>query len=202
MPALSLSSLSLLKYRKLQKIGGLRMDYLYHYYDESTGPFRNLSDLPPESAEAVLQDIRASNTGFASRRPPDYLQIRRGLEARARELFIAKGGRPVRQQPHYMTFGSCPWLLEWYPRGTSLAIPVAAFSPGKISFTYGDLFPAMRYLDGKAYREQVYTLEEIPGVIREYGLPQDWNADGAFGPERYIEVQVWEEPPSRFEKYL
>jgi hypothetical protein len=178
------------------------MDYLYHYYDESTGPFRNLSDLAPEAAEAVLGDIRARNTGFASRRSPDYLEIRRSLEARARELFIAKGGRPVRQQPHYMTYGSCPWLLEWYPQGRALAIPVDAFSPDRISCTYGDLFPAMRHLDGKPYREKVYTLEEIQEVIQEYGLPQNWNPAGASGPERYIEVQVWEEPPGRFEKYL
>lgn len=172
------------------------MDYLYHYYDESTGPFRNLSDLAPEAAETVLRDIRMQNKGFASRRSADYLEVRRGLEERARNLFIAKGGRPVRQQPHYMTFGSCPWLLDWYPEGTAIAIPVAAFSPDRISFTYGDLFPTMRYLDGKAYREQVYTLEEIHEVIGEYGLPQNWNPAGAFGPERYIEVQVWEEPPA------
>jgi len=28
-----------------------------------------------------------------------------------------------------------------------------------------------------------------------YGLPQEWNADGQGGPERYIEAQVWDEPP-------
>lgn len=174
------------------------MEDLYHYYDQSTGPFRNLSDLAPEAAESVLGDIRRQNKGFASRRSADYLEIRRGLEERARALFIAKGGRPVRQQPHYMTFGSCPWLLDWYPQGTAIAIPVTAFSPDRISFTYGDLFPAMRYLDGKPYREQVYTLDEIREVVREYGLPQHWNAEGRSGPERYIEVQVWEEPPAGF----
>ncbi|WNS43368.1 hypothetical protein [Paenibacillus sp. MMS20-IR301] len=172
------------------------MDCLYHYYDESTGPFRNLSDLAPAAAESVLSGIREQNKGFASKRSPDYLEIRRGLEERARAMFIAKGGRPLRQQPHYMTFGSCPWLLDWYPDGRVLKIPVTAFSPERISFTYGDLFPTMRYPDGKPYRGQVYTLEEIRGLIREYGLPQHWNATGAFGPERYIEVQVWEEPPA------
>ncbi|OKP92915.1 hypothetical protein [Paenibacillus sp. P32E] len=174
------------------------MEYLYHYYDKSAGPFRNLSDLAPEEAEHVLADIRQKNKGFASKRSADYLDIRRSLEHKAREAFIAKGGRPVRQQPHYMTFGSCPWLLEWYPSGMELRIPLDCFSPGCISFTYGDLFPTMRVLDGKPYRGQVYLLTEIREVILQFGWPQEWNAGGTHGPERYIEVQVWEDPPQIF----
>lgn len=32
---------------------------------------------------------------------------------------------------------------------------------------------------------------EILEIIKKYGYPQDWNKDGKFGPERYIEVHVW-----------
>lgn len=171
------------------------MEYLYHYYDESTGPFRNLSDLSPEEAENVLADIRRSKRGFASRRSPDYLVIRRALELKAREAFIAKGGRPLRQHPHCMTLGSCPWLLDWYPKGMELRIPLTAFAADKISFTYGDLFPAMRVQDGKPYRGQVYTVDEIGRIVEIFGLPQHWNPEGALGPERYIEVQIWDDAP-------
>ena len=31
----------------------------------------------------------------------------------------------------------------------------------------------------------------LPGLIAKYGLPQDWNADGRYGPERYIETHIW-----------
>lgn len=168
-------------------------ELLYHYYEASTGPFRNLSDLPEDEAEMVLKNLRSENKGFASKRSADYLQIRRELEQKARALFIAKGGQPVRKYPHYMTFESCPWLMEWYPNGCELRIPVSAFDPGTISFTYGDLFPAMRVQDSSPYRGQVYTLEEIREVIAVYGLPQTWNPDGKQGPERYIEVQVWDD---------
>lgn len=34
---------------------------LYHYYDRTIGPFRNLSDLPLEEAKAVLDRIRKEN---------------------------------------------------------------------------------------------------------------------------------------------
>ena len=35
--------------------------------------------------------------------------------------------------------------------------------------------------------------KELFGGIQQYGLPQDWNADGKGGPERYIEAQIWED---------
>ena len=58
----------------------------------------------------------------------------------------------------------------------------------------------MRYQDGKPYRGQVYTLTELSGLIEQYGLPQDRNAVGEHGPDRYIEAQVWADVP--LEPYL
>jgi len=46
-------------------------------------------------------------------------------------------------------------------------------------------------LDDKEYRRKLYTHNEIVKVIKKYGLPQDYNADGAYGPERYVEAHVW-----------
>jgi hypothetical protein len=94
-----------------------------------------------------------------------------------------------------MVLGSCSWLLEWYQDGCEVRIPLADFAPACVSFTYGDTFPAMRYPDGKRYRGQVYMLNELPDLIREFGLPQDWNPEGALGPDRYIEAQVWDNAP-------
>ncbi len=172
-------------------------DFLSHYYEASDGPFRNLSDLPEAEAEAVLERIRRAGDRFASQRRDDYVAVRRGLEERVRELFIAKGGQPQRRRPHYLIVGDCPWLRSWYLNGCGLRIPLAAFSLEIISFTYGDTFPALRYQDGKPYRGQVYTLPELPGLIEQYGPPQDWNAEGELGPDRYIEAQVWADEPLR-----
>jgi hypothetical protein len=57
---------------------------LYHYYECRRGPFVNLSDLPFVEAEQILTAIRQAGQTFASKRAPDYLAIRRDLEARAR----------------------------------------------------------------------------------------------------------------------
>ena len=176
-------------------------DFLSHYYEGTDGPFRNLSDLPLSEADLILQQIRSGeNRRFAKQRQADYLSVRRSLEDRVRELFIAKGGRPRRERPHYMIVGACPWLISWYPQGCELRIPLSAFSAEIVSFTYGDTFPAMRFQDGKPYRRQVYTLAGLPGLIEQYGLPQDWNAQGIFGPDRYIEAQVRADEP--LESYL
>lgn len=170
-------------------------DSLYHYYPCSGQPFRNLSDLPPDAAERLLEQIRQHGEGFASKRQPDYLTIRRELETRVRELFIAKGGQPVREHPNYMILGACDWLKSWYTEGCELSIPLERFAPEQVSFTYGDTFPAMRFPDGKPYRQQVYTLAELPELVDRYGLPQDWNPNGTHGPDRYIEAQIWDDAP-------
>lgn len=48
-----------------------------------------------------------------------------------------------------------------------------------------------RVNDGKEYRKKLYTYDEILGIIEKYGYPQDWNNDGKYGPERYIEAHIW-----------
>ena len=50
------------------------MDFLYHYFDESTGPFQSLSDLEPEEAERILNEIRVQKKGFASKKDPRTIQ--------------------------------------------------------------------------------------------------------------------------------
>lgn len=164
---------------------------LYHYFDIETGPYKNLSDLSLDDAKKVQNKLRKNSICFASKRYEGYLEIRRDLELKAREIFINKGGKPERKVPHYMTLDKCNWLLEWYRNPKSIAIDLCDSDSEVISFTYGDLFPTMRYNDGKVYRKQVYTLFEIKKIVEEFGLPQEWNKDGKLAPERYIEVQVW-----------
>ncbi|AIQ53514.1 hypothetical protein [Paenibacillus sp. FSL R7-0331] len=170
---------------------------LYHYYEKALGPFRNLSDLPAAEAEEVLAAIRQKKKTMAAHRPDGYLQRRRELEQLARALFIAKGGKPVRTAPHYMVIGECEWLKSWYAEGEAVHMPISGFDTDTLSFSYGDLFPTFspKVQDGREYRGKVYTSSEIVTLIQKYGLPQVWNKDGVNGPERYIEVQVWDEGP-------
>jgi hypothetical protein len=170
-------------------------DFLTHYYENSTGPFSNLSMLPWEQAKQILEEIRSNRNRFASQCSSDYLEIRLELEIKIRKLFEEKGGKPKLARPHYMILGTCPWLKGWYVDRQELQIKLASIREDSLSFTYGDSFPAIHYRDGKPYREQVYTMRELGEIIRRYGLPQEWNPDGKGGPERYIEAQIWDDTP-------
>ena len=80
-----------------------------------------------------------------------------------------------------------------YENSDYIKIPVEEFDMNTLSFTYGDSMPTFSPTinDGREYRHQLYTYKEILKIIDKYGLPQDWNDDGKYGPERYIEVHVW-----------
>jgi len=168
-------------------------DFLTHYYERQNGPLLSLTDLPEEESEAVLEEIRKRGDVLASRRYPEYLSVRRELETAIRALFVVRGGQPRRPRPHYFILGECAWFEGWYRETACLRVALRQLDPLAVSFTYGDSFPAMRVRDGKPYRGQVYTLADLAEVVQKYGMPQEWNADGKLGPERYIEAQVWQE---------
>lgn len=168
--------------------------YLYHYFDKTTGPFRNLSDLPVEQAKSVLERIKTTQPASqAAQRHDKYVEYRRNCESILRSEFARKGGLIFRKAPHYMVIEHSPWLYSWYENSDYIKIPIEAFDTSTLSFTYGDSMPTFSPTinDGKEYRHKLYTYHEILEIIDKYGLPQNWNNDGNYGPERYIEVHVW-----------
>lgn len=92
-----------------------------------------------------------------------------------------------------MTVEHSPWLSSWFEQSAFIKIDINEFDKNTISFTYGDSHPTFspKVNDGKEYRKNLYTYNEILGIIAKYGLPQDWNNDGKYGPERYIEAHIW-----------
>lgn len=167
---------------------------LYHYYDKTIGPFRNLSDISAEEANRVLKEIAEKKPNVqCAKRNPEYMQMRAYYENILRSEFQKKGGLIQRKVPHYMVVEHSPWLSTWYENSAFIKIPIEEFDLRTVSFTYGDSHPTFseRVNDGKEYRKKLYTYDEILEVIAKYGLPQDWNDDGRFGPERYVEAHIW-----------
>ena len=121
------------------------------------------------------------------------METRHFYENLIRDLFVQKGGKIERKAPHYMVVEHSPWLSTWYENSAFIKIPIEEFDSKTLSFTYGDSHPTFspRVKDGKEYRKKLYMYDEILEIIDKYGLPQDWNDDGRFGPERYVEVQIW-----------
>lgn len=168
--------------------------YLYHYYEKDRLPFLNLSDLPFEEANRILDNIKKNKpTAYCAKRQPEYMKDRLYYKGILREEFLKKGGKIKRKAPHYMIIEHSPWLSSWYEDSAYIKIPIEEFDLSTLSFTYGDSHPTFspRVNDGKEYRKKLYTYDEILKIIEKYGLPQEWNEAGKYGPERYIEVHVW-----------
>ncbi|MEO3948049.1 hypothetical protein [Gorillibacterium sp. CAU 1737] len=171
---------------------------LYHYYDPAIGPFKNLSDLPLTEATEVLKTVKANKPDSqCAKRQASYMEDRLHFEELLRNKFLEKGGLVERHVPHYMVIEHSPWLSTWFKPCAHVMIPIEAFDLKTVSFTYGDSHPTFsnRVTDGKEYRKTLYLYEEILGLIDKYGLPQIWNDDGRFGPERYIEAHIWSDVP-------
>ena len=172
---------------------------LYHYYDKTIGPFVNLSDLEIDKAKAVLEAIKTNKPNSQSaKRHATYMEDRLHYESILRDEFIKKGGKPRRKAPHYMVVGHSSWLASsWFENTGCISFPISKFDMETISFTYGDSHPVFsprsNPMDDKEYRRKLYTFDEISEIIRKYGLPQDWNNDGKYGPERYVEAHIWDD---------
>ena len=167
---------------------------LYHYFDKKTGPFKNLSELSEEEAERILLSIKENKPdSMCAKRQESYIADRRRFEEILRLEFGKKSGKIERNVPHYLVVGECQWLQTWYEDCDVVVVDTDDLDTDTISFTYGDSHPTFsdKVNDGKEYRKKLYTYDEILKVIEKYGLPQEWNPNGEFGPERYVEAHVW-----------
>ena len=167
---------------------------LYHYFDKKTGPFKNLSELSEEEAERILLSIKENKPdSMCAKRQESYIADRRRFEEILRLEFGKKGGIIERNVPHYLVVGESRWLQTWYEDCDVVVVDTDDLDTDTISFTYGDSHPTFsdKVNDGKEYRKKLYTYDEILKVIEKYGLPQEWNPNGEFGPERYVEAHVW-----------
>ncbi len=169
---------------------------LYHYYDRTIGPFKSLTEISLDEAITVLDDLkRTKPKSQSASRNDKYVQYRRNCEAILKRECAKKGILINREAPYYMVIEHSPWLSTWYENSAFVKIPIEEFDLRTLSFTYRDSMPTFSdsFLDGKEYRKQLYTYEEILDLIKKYGLPQLWNEDGSHAPERYIEVHIWDD---------
>ncbi len=173
--------------------------FLYHYYEIEQGPFLNITQNKFEEAIKIQNNI---SVGFNSKRPPNYIELRFALEKRLKESFVAKGGKPKRNDPFYFTLGECEWLKSCYKNPGVVKIPLTAIKPGQISFTYPDSMVSFQLYDElklskyrKACNGHVYLLNELKVLLNEYGLPSEekWLSQENLKYDRYVEVQVWDD---------
>jgi hypothetical protein len=167
---------------------------LYRYFSPSRDVFAGVSDL-----DFTLFPDSEPYKGLLPRNyNQEYISRRLKTEQELYNQFRAKGGKPQKLHPYYLTLGACDeWFFGKKHCFGSLAFELSEFDENTISFTYGDSIPTFmeEYDDGKEYRKKVYTFREIKELIHRYGLPQEWNPMEEYGPENYIEAQIWSDNP-------
>ncbi|WP_172203215.1 hypothetical protein [Niveibacterium sp. COAC-50] len=184
--------------------------HITHYHLADRRPFLNLSDLADDALQQVLDELnarRSADAGYQRFFGRRYMQLRRLTEARMRELFVAAGGRPERQSPHYFVLGSSEWFRRLAADTRAITLALNTLPADQLSFTYPDSFTAMGFGPqfglphvARPYHGQVFRLEALAEVVAQYGLPADepdaGHADYHLKPfEKYIEVQLWSDAP-------
>jgi hypothetical protein len=182
-----------------------------HYHLADKRPFLNLSDLNESDLARVLEDmLQRRQSGrlqrvFGAR----YMALRRLTEAWLRALFINAGGCPQRSGPHYFVLGSSSWYRGLSPDMRAVTMTLSDLPATQTSVTYPDSFTAMGFLPdfGLPYRPRpyhgtVFRLDELPELVRRYGIPPDAKPANYTGYqlrpfEQYIEVQLWADEPLR-----
>jgi hypothetical protein len=163
-------------------------------------PFHTLSDLDAAAAASVVRTIgQQRNLDFRLTRD-EYLPRRRAIEAEMRTQFLQQNGKPVRKSPHYAVLGTFS-LYENDPDWKSLAVSLDQVASDVVSFTLTDSFFTFstRNLRGvvipqRPYHRRVYRLEDLPGLVEEYGLPGErWRTEADRVFDVYIEAQIWDD---------
>jgi len=176
--------------------------FLYHYFERAFGPFRSFTELPVEQARQILIERKAAGKPGN----PDvegFLQKRYARDAQLRELFIQHGGKPERANPYYMFLGPHSQWRSAYDHPRTVKIPLRAFDPLTISFTYGDSFAVLNpaLFGEEEYWGKVYFADEILDVVAKYGMPPHVKYDfkrGIFPKDKpindhllYVEAHIW-----------
>jgi hypothetical protein len=167
---------------------------LYHYYEKSRGPFRTLSDLAQEESVRIHTLLESENQIFAARSDHGrYMENRRIVEQRAYAAFLRRGGKPHRRNPYYMVLAQeeSEECKSWFHDCGIVKIPLDAFDPLTVSFTYGDSFPTFKPIFEEEPEYPLYLKHEIFAVIEKRGMPPVRTESMSWLEPSYIEAQVW-----------
>lgn len=181
---------------------------LFHYYESSRAPFLSISELDSESFRNMMDEfatLELSESRFDEDWKRDfYLFFRPYTENFFREKFIAKGGKPKLKAPRYATLGAATWFNRWYLEPAEIEIPLARIPAESISFTYPDSMMSLliaedRFEPFAQFKQpchgELYLLEELPELIRRYGLPDEEDPRNLEYGNRIIEAQIWDLDP-------
>lgn len=139
------------------------------------------------------------------------MALRRATEDKARELFVAGGGRPERRHPYYFVLGESRWFAGLYDHPQEIRVPLDQLPHASTSFTWVDSITALglgRELGvpqpDEPRKQQVYGIDQLDVTEAEATAPSadptDYEGHQWRLIDQYVEVQLWSDEPIR--RYL
>jgi hypothetical protein len=154
---------------------------LTHYYHQDDKPFQTLSSLSEQEAVSIISSLhdRVGAVYQRFRNPAQYLQQRHETERWVRAEFVQKGGKPISQYPQYFVIDRSLWIEDGYNgKSRSIQMPISAFNPDTVSFTYPDSMitywlksQTAQVFYHSEYHGRIFTLSEILKIIERFGVP-------------------------------
>ena len=132
-----------------------------HYYLPEQGPFKSLSELPLAGEDPLFLELltrHQSDPNYRRRYGRDYIQKRKAIEQRLRELFIARGGQPKVEHPSYLVLGTSEWFKNLNANHQSVTMNLAALNPLTTSITFPDSFIALTRTDKPFFEKVFYSV--------------------------------------------
>jgi hypothetical protein len=154
-------------------------NFIRHYHLIDKEPFLNLSDLSEEERAPIVQELKERKvSGETHRGYPDwYFVQRKEAEQNLRKAFIAKGGKPQRQSPHYFTLGrSIGYEWMYKDKFQTIDILLSAikselyFSIGDTLWTFARSHNPEVTFEKKWFQGKLFTYEETSEIIKELEL--------------------------------
>ena len=153
----------------------MKTNIISHYYLPDKAPFMSLSELKGNTDDPVFQDMlhrHQSEEGYNRRYGMSYLDTRREIEGKLRQIFIDRGGKPADTFPSYFVLGESRWFESLNVNHLKLQIELSELPRNSVSITFPDSYIAMTAAD-KPYFRQVYFVDEIEEMVVKYGMPND-----------------------------
>jgi hypothetical protein len=164
-----------------------------HNYHPDGQFLGNVCDRPLAEAEKILSHRRQA--GGRSLKA-NYLKRRLQTEAWLIEERKHLLGSTPRARPIYFFLGDFADGMD-PERPHALVMPIDAFPRDVLTFTFPDSMTSLPFgmsdkhsHERRPYHGKVFTLDQIVGIVEEFGLP-----DRSCPIDRFIEVQVWDERP-------
>src|SRR4051794_8700589 len=154
--------------------------FVTHYHLADRPPFLSLSDLGDTALRDVLAEQAILRRAGRVHRPfgSRYMELRHLTEARLRELFLARGGHPQRESPHYFVLGESPWFERLAEGMRKVQLSLSALPPDQTTITYPDSFTAMEFgprfgvpQEPRPYHGAISLLEELADLVARFGVP-------------------------------